>query len=267
VVTLPGISTYVGADIVADIFFSGLYQTSENTLLVDIGTNGEMALFTAGHMLCTATAAGPAFEGGNIHWGTGGVPGAIAKARYQNGGWALETIGGYPATGICGSGIVDIVYAGLKNALILPSGRFNQREHLLANELVLAKAPNGRDITFHQKDVREVQLAKSAIRSGIDALLHHANLTYDTIDTLYLAGGFAYHLNPESAGGIGLLPPELLPKLKQLGNGALAGALMYALNPAAETLKSIVAMSETYPLSEDPYFNTLFVENLTLYGI
>jgi uncharacterized 2Fe-2S/4Fe-4S cluster protein (DUF4445 family) len=264
VVTLPGISTYVGADIVADILFADLLQTHENALLIDIGTNGEMALLTAGRLLCTATAAGPAFEGGNLLWGTGGVSGAIAKARYENGGWELETIGGCPPVGICGSGVVDVVWQGLKNDLILPSGRLNQRDELAIDELVLAKTTDGRDITLHQKDVREVQLAKSAIRSGLDALLHHAGLDYDAIDTLYLAGGFAYHLNPESAGGIGLLPPQLLPKLKQLGNGALAGALLYALNPAkVEPLKRIVALSEAYPLPEDPYFNTLFIENLT----
>ncbi|MDR3172450.1 MAG: ASKHA domain-containing protein [Treponema sp.] len=276
VVILPGISTYVGADIVSDILFAEMYQTQEPELLIDIGTNGEMALATAGKILCTATSAGPAFEGGNIRWGTGSVPGAIASVIYQDGRFTITTIENHPPIGICGSGVVDIVYQGLKNGLILPNGRFNQTSAALSRhekasddkplpitDLFLAQTEDAQDITFCQKDVRELQLAKSAIRSGIDALLHHAGLGYDAIKTLFIAGGFGYNLNFDSGAGIGLIPRALKPKVKLIGNSALGGTVRYLLNPDNETtLNTIVDISEEYSLPEDRYFNDIFIDNI-----
>ncbi|MDR3343521.1 MAG: ASKHA domain-containing protein [Treponema sp.] len=266
VVVLPGISTYVGADIVSGIFFTEMYLNRDPTLLIDIGTNGEMAAAFSGKILCTATAAGPAFEGGNIQWGTGSVPGAIAKVAWRDERFETETIENRPPIGICGSGVVDTVYEGLKNNLILPSGRLNQErscDGMPVTKLFLAKTQDGRDITFSQKDVRELQLAKSAIRSGIDALLHHGDLNYDAIKTFYIAGGFGYHLNFESGAGIGIIPKELQSKVRIIGNSALGGVVQYVLNPGAgETLKTIVGLSEEYRLPEDRYFNDMFIDNI-----
>jgi uncharacterized 2Fe-2S/4Fe-4S cluster protein (DUF4445 family) len=136
VAVLPGVSTYVGADITAGILYAGVHRSDAPAAFMDIGTNGEMALAFGGKILCTATAAGPAFEGGNILWGTGSVPGAISKARFREGTapdgnspegqFEITTIGGKAPAGICGSGVVDIVYQGLARDLILPSGRFNK---------------------------------------------------------------------------------------------------------------------------------------------
>jgi uncharacterized 2Fe-2S/4Fe-4S cluster protein (DUF4445 family) len=261
-IILPGISTYVGADISAGILFAGIHANPGPVAFMDIGTNGEMALAYKGKILCTATAAGPAFEGGNILWGTGSVPGAISQVSFKDGRFACNTIGGRPALGICGSGVVDTVYQGLKNDLIQASGRFNKKT-LPANEIVLAKTEDGRDIVFCQKDVRELQLGKSAIRSGLDALLNHAGLAYDEVKTLFIAGGFGFNLNMESGAGIGLIPQALLPKVSLIGNSALGGTVKFLLNPDNEkVLNQIAGQSEEFSLPEDKYFNTHFIDNI-----
>jgi uncharacterized 2Fe-2S/4Fe-4S cluster protein (DUF4445 family) len=261
VVILPGISTYVGADITAGILFAGLHKSTEPAILMAIGTNGEMALAYDGKLLCTATAAGPAFEGGNILWGTGSVPGAISRVSFRDGKFEIAAIGSRPPVGICGSAVVDIVYQGLKQGYILPSGRFSEK--LEGRDIVLAKSPDGRDIVFCQKDVRELQLGKSAIRSGLDALLKSAGLGYDDIKNLYIAGGFGFNLNLESCAGIGLIPAAMAPRVSLIGNSALGGAIMYLLNP--ETKKDLLRIkeqAEEFSLPADSYFNEHFITNL-----
>ncbi|MDR1030886.1 MAG: ASKHA domain-containing protein [Treponema sp.] len=265
---LPGISTYVGADITAGILCSNLYRSSEPVLLLDIGTNGEMALFIpahgpggAGKILAAATAAGPAFEGGNILWGTGSVPGAIASVSYQSGGFAVQTIDNQDPIGICGSGVVDTVYAGLTHKLILPNGRLRDQ----TTGLFLAKTADGQDILFCQKDVRELQLGKSAIRSGMDALLHQSGLRYEDIQQVFVAGGFGFKLPVASGVGIGLIPQALESKIRLIGNSALGGTIRYLLDrDTSEILPQILSISEEFSLSGDPYFNQLFIQNLQL---
>jgi uncharacterized 2Fe-2S/4Fe-4S cluster protein (DUF4445 family) len=265
VTVLPGISTYVGADITAGLLFTGLYDAKQPEFFMDIGTNGEMALVSPGKILATATAAGPAFEGGNILWGTGSVPGAISQATYADGKFTVKTIGDKDPVGICGSAVIDIVYEGLQNGLILSSGSFNKAKGV--TELFLAKSPDGQDIKFIQKDVRELQLAKSAIRSGIEAMLRHANVSYEAIGTLYIAGGFGFNLNFSNGAGIGLIPQELREKVKLIGNSALGGAAKFLLDRSSlEKLNRVVAISEEYSLPEDRLFNDLFVENIEFEG-
>jgi uncharacterized 2Fe-2S/4Fe-4S cluster protein (DUF4445 family) len=261
VVILPGISTYVGADITAGIFFTNMYRTDEPTLLMDIGTNGEMALMVSGKLLCTATAAGPAWEGGNIQWGTGSIPGAISQVAWRDGKFEIRTIGNGVPAGICGSGVVDAVYEGLRSGQIKSNGRFNTT--VPKDGIFLAKTKDGRDITFCQKDVRDLQLAKSAIRSGLDALIRHAGLSHDDIKTLYIAGGFGYNLNFTSGVGIGLIPRELLSKIRLIGNSSLGGAVRYLLDrQGEESINTILGMAGEYSLPEDSYFNEMFVENI-----
>jgi uncharacterized 2Fe-2S/4Fe-4S cluster protein (DUF4445 family) len=262
VTILPGISTYVGADITAGIFFTDMHRSAEPTALMDIGTNGEMALMVAGKLLCTATAAGPAFEGGNIQWGTGSIPGAISQVAWRDGKFEIKTIGNRAPAGICGSGVVDAVYEGLRSGQKEGSGRFNTA--VPASGIFLAKTTDGQDINFCQKDVRELQLAKSAIRSGLDALIRHAGLSYDDIKTLYVAGGFGYNLNFNSGVGIGLIPKELHSKIRLIGNSSLGGAVRYLMDRhSEESINTIVGMAGEYSLPEDSYFNEMFVENIT----
>ena len=247
---LPGIATYVGADIAAGILSTGLHRARKPALLLDIGTNGEMALCSNGKLLCTATAAGPAFEGGNITWGIGSVPGAISAAACEGGAFQVTTIDGRPPIGICGSGVIDIVYGCFRTGLMDGTGRL--REQYRESGVPLARDPDGRMIMLTQKDVRELQLAKSAIRSGIDVLLLEAGLSYEDVDTLYLAGGFGYRINLESAAGIGLLPPKLQDRTVAVGNSSLGGAVRYLTGGCGEELNEILGMAREFGLSENP---------------
>jgi uncharacterized 2Fe-2S/4Fe-4S cluster protein (DUF4445 family) len=263
---LPGISAYVGADIVAGILFSELYKTDAPALFMDIGTNGEMALAIPGKITCTATAAGPAFEGGNMRWGTGSVPGAISRVRYRDGKFEVSTIDDRAPTGICGSGVVDTVYQALKHRLVLPRGGFNRE--LGITELTLAKTRDGQDIQFFQKDVRELQLAKSAICSGVDALLHQAALKYEDVKTLYIAGGFGHNLDFTSGAGIGLIPEALASKVVLIGNSALGGVVKYLLDSdSAAALERILDLSEEFGLAADKFFQKAFIENINFKNI
>ncbi|MDR2535455.1 MAG: ASKHA domain-containing protein [Treponema sp.] len=263
VTALPGISAYVGADITAGLLFTRIQDSENPVLFMDIGTNGEMALKVENRLLVAAAAAGPAFEGGNIRWGMGSVSGAIARASFRDGLWRVTTIGGKPALGICGSGLVDAVSEGLRWNLIESSGRFSKAA-IENNGIILGKTQDGEYITLEQKDIRELQLAKSAICSGVYALLHHEGLKSEDIEVLYIAGGFGYHLDFRAGTNIGLIPPNLLPKTRLIGNSSLGGAVRYLLDrKAEETLIRIVAASEEYQLSGDPYFNELFIEQVT----
>lgn len=267
VTLLPGISTYVGADISAGLLFSGAYRAPADkpALLVDIGTNGEMALVADGKILCTSTAAGPAFEGGNIAAGTGSVPGAICGARLEDGALALHTIGDEPAAGICGTGVIDVVAASLAGGWLAPSGRYDKSVDKAG--LLLATAPDGTEIRFTQKDVRELQFAKSALRTGIDILIETAGLVPGDVHTLYLAGGFGYHINVSSAAAIGLLPDELVDRTVTLGNSSLGGAVRLLLDAeAGRALEEITAATSEFSLSENSSFNDLFIENSAFPG-
>ena len=248
---LPGISTYVGADIVSGILFADILGSGKTSVLLDIGTNGEIAVIRNGKITCAATAAGPAFEGGNIRFGTGSVPGAISGCRFRNGEFEVTTIGGRPPIGICGSGVIDIVSELLKNEIIDETGRLSCEQ--------IAVAP---EIFFTQKDVRELQLAKSAIRSGVDLLLEHTGTCFEEIDRFYVAGGFGYHVNFDSAVAIGLIPPELAVKIELVGNSSLGGAVRLLTEDIRDELAEIISASQELPLSADKRFNALFVENM-----
>jgi uncharacterized 2Fe-2S/4Fe-4S cluster protein (DUF4445 family) len=157
--------------------------------------------------------------------------------------------------------VVDAVYEGLKSGHIQGSGKFNAL--VPGSGIFLAQTPDGQDINFCQKDVRELQLAKSAVRSGVDALIRHAGLSYDDIASLYIAGGFGYNLNFTSGVGIGLIPGELHSKVRLIGNSALGGTVRYLTDRhAEETINEIVGMADEYSLPKDSYFNEMFVNNI-----
>jgi uncharacterized 2Fe-2S/4Fe-4S cluster protein (DUF4445 family) len=257
---LPGISTYVGADAAAGILFTNLHESASPALLLDMGTNGEMAVSRDGRLHCTATAAGPAFEGGNIEWGTGSVPGAISSVRFDGGEARIETIDGALPTGICGSGVIDAVAACLKSGIISETGRFEKR---FEGGVPLGVTDQGREIRFTQRDVREVQLAKSAVRSGIDILLKTAGLSYEDVGAFYIAGGFGYRIDFDSGVAIGLFPKELSGRMRAVGNSALGGAIKYLLDKSAgSALEAIARGSGHFDLSEDGAFNDMFMENM-----
>lgn len=257
VTLLPGISAYVGADIVSGMLQCGFNNLEKTSILIDVGTNGEMSIGNKEKMLCLATAAGPAFEGANISCGTGSIKGAICSVTIKNGQVAYETIGNGEPKGICGSAVIDIIAECIKNSIIDETGRFDEEQY---EEGYVKLTDN---ITFDQKDIREVQLAKSAIRSGIEILLQEFKCEYKDIDTVFLAGGFGNHMNIENAAVIGLIPEELKSKVKTVGNSSLGGAVSFLLNEESrEALSYILGRTEYIDISSNKSFNDLFINNM-----
>ncbi len=246
---LPGVSAYVGSDITAGLLLCKKAE-KETFLFIDIGTNGEMALWHQGRLICTSTAAGPAFEGGNISAGTGSVPGAISKVSYsKEQGFHFETINQLPPVGICGSGVMDLVACLVDHELIDETGVCDEDFSLTDN------------ICFTQKDIRELQLAKAAIRAGMEVMLKEAGVRYEDCGVVYLAGGFGMHMNLNSAASIGLLPKELVPKVHLLGNAALGGCVRYLKNKkAGDECNRLSRHAEEINLSTNKEFNRLFME-------
>ena len=244
VTLLPGISTYVGADVAAGILYCDSFDESAEYMLVDLGTNGELALFTEGNLTGTATAAGPAFEAGNISCGVGSIPGAIYKAKYESNKLKFETIDGMNPVGICGSGLLDIAAQLAANEIIDEAGG-------LDDDITIAPG-----IIFTQKDVRELQLAKSAVRAGIEILLEENG---GKLKKLYLAGGFGHNLNLESAVALGILPNNI--EVQTVGNSSLAGCVLAISDETAiKKLVELTARAREINLSAHPRFNDLFMD-------
>lgn len=263
------ISAYVGADISAGILAADLANLPGVSLFIDIGTNGELALAVDGALTASATAAGPAFEGMNISNGMRAADGAIERfVITPTGEVEIVVIGSTEAVGICGSGLMDMV-AGLINVGIIgPSGRFSLPAGLPAALAVRLEGQGaGRafrvsaNVTLTQKDVRQVQLAKGAIRAGIDLLLAGAGLRADELDRVLIAGSFGYHLREESLLVLGLLPPAAAGKLTFVGNTARSGGELLLLNRhLRDELDAIAGRVDTVELAADPAFERIFVE-------
>ena len=253
---LPGISTFVGADIVSGVIACGMDQSDAVNLLVDLGTNGEMVLGNRQRMIATSTAAGPAFEGGNIRCGVAGIAGAISAVDIIDGQVRTLTIGNEPPVGLCGTGVLETVYELLKEEIIDEVG--NPSDAFLEQGFALAP-----EVTFTIGDVREVQLAKAAIRAGIEVMLAEYGITYADVAHVYLAGGFGQKVNIQKAVGIGLLPEELSGKVIAVGNSSLAGAVLYAKNPTlGERFRAVAETTGEIALAENRLFNDLYVEHM-----
>ena len=259
VALLPGISTYVGADISAGMLSCNFDKLEKPCLLIDLGTNGEMAIGCKDRILVTSTAAGPAFEGGNISCGMGSVPGAICNVSIQEEAVQVETIGGKPPVGLCGTGVIETVYELVKEELVDETGMLE--EDYFDDGFPLAQTVGGDQIVFTQKDVREIQLAKSAVRAGLETLLKRYGIGYDEVDRVFLAGGFGYRVDLKKAVGIGMLPEELEERTVAVGNSSLAGAGDYLTQEnASERLDRIIASSCEVELSSDKDFNAFYTE-------
>ena len=255
-IILPGISTFVGADIVSGIVACGMDRSEEICILVDLGTNGEMAIGNRDRIISASTAAGPAFEGGNISCGVAGIPGAVRSVEITDGKAVTQTIGNLPPAGLCGTGVLETIYELLKEELVDETG-------LLDDEYFEEGFPIADGIVFTAKDVREVQLAKSAVRAGLEVLLQEYGVEYDRIGKLYIAGGFGQKINLEKAVGIGLLPEELLDRMIPVGNSSLAGAVMAACDPEIlERMRAVGEKAEETSLAENPLFSELYMDHM-----
>lgn len=206
---MPNIESFIGGDTVSLILSE--IKDKENVLCVDIGTNGEIVLKHKGKIYVTSTATGPAFEGYNISCGMKGVKGAIDKVYIDNGEIKFSTIGNEKPKGICGSGLVDLISVLVTKKIILPSGKMKENYYLT------------NDIFLSPKDVREFQMGKASLMSGIKTLMDKVN-----IDELIISGGFGNYLNIESAINIGMLPQ--VENIKYVGNGCGSGAIMALIN-------------------------------------
>ncbi len=279
--TLPNIAGFVGADTVAVILATDLDRSSDIKLAVDIGTNGEIVLGNSERLLACSAAAGPAFEGAQIYCGMRGAEGAIDHVRF---GEELEfsVIGEGKPKGICGSGLIDAVAGLLEQGIIDKRGKIrspheigslkgkfenNIVQHEGANAFLLvdeSQTAHGRPILITQRDIRELQLAKGAIATGIQVLMEKQGIETAEITEVLLAGAFGNYLNPRSACAIGLLPPALVEKVKGVGNAAGTGAKAALLSLGEYQRAALISESVEYvELSAYPAFNSLFASSLT----
>ena len=285
---LRGISSFIGADITAGIYALDLDLLKGNTLFLDLGTNGEMVLVRDGRISCASAAAGPALEGGNLSCGTGSVPGAVCGLEICGSSVLLQTIGGKAPVGFCGSGVIETAAALLEAGLMDRTGRLcedlkGQGFDLLKTGYILqGDALQGKG-SFHpgqggkalsaasgelqrisvcmtQEDIRQLQLAKAAIRAGIEILLRGEGLACGRIDRVFLAGAFGTFLNPRKAAAIGLIPEELAGKAEPAGNTSLAGAVKSLCEPdSTERIRRIAEQAKERILANESGFEELFI--------
>lgn len=263
------IAGYVGGDITAGMLACEL-DTGGTRLFLDLGTNGEMALAANGRIKCCATAAGPVFEGANVHFGMPASPGAISKVAWEDGAVAIGVVGDVAPIGICGTGIVDAV------AMMVRLGVVDETGYLLgADELdePLASLVGREDdhnvfylvpdhsVYITQTDVRSLQLAKAAVCAGILTMVEAAGIQVSDIGKLEIAGGFGAYLNLESAAAIGLFPKELLSCASSVGNTSGEGATALLVSSVAQQREDeIVEKCDYLELSTSSEFNDFYVE-------
>ena len=267
----------MGGDITAGILASRLDRRAGKTLLVDIGTNGEIVYHESGRMFACSTAAGPAFEGATIVQGMRAAAGAIERIVITEEDVQFQVVGQVPPVGICGSGLIDAIAEMVRTGIIDATGRIATaddygkehpespladriREGDHGREFVLVARENHEDIVITQQDVREVQLAKGAIAAGIQILTKKAGSTPEELDRIIIAGAFGNYIDHHSAMGIGLLPKLPEDRITMAGNTAGAGALMCAASAkAAAEVQTIPSHVEHVELAEDPDFQDTYI--------
>lgn len=254
---MPSISAYIGGDIVSGLYFINKAKKPSKFILVDLGTNAEIVLFNGKKYFCASASAGPALEGGNISCGVASVEGAISLIAIDDGRVDLETIGGKEPIGICGSGIIDLIYELYRNSYIDEGG-------LLADEFADEGFVVCEGITLTGEDIQQVLLAKSAIYSAIQILMKEAKMSFSEVEKLYLAGGLGASIKPASVTGIGILPKKLEGKIESIGNASLEGDIAYLKDPDENGLNEIIENATVIELSNHPDFENLFLNNLML---
>jgi uncharacterized 2Fe-2S/4Fe-4S cluster protein (DUF4445 family) len=272
---LPGAAAYVGADIIAGVFSTGLAYQTETSLLVDMGTNGEIVVKHGDRLLGCATAAGPAFEGAGLASGVRAGRGAISHVRFSADSQPpeIEVIGGGRPIGVCGTAYVDFVAEARRTGLIKKTGRFSDvspgqpvvRHATHGKSFILAHAPSGDPIVITEADIGSLLQAKAAIATGIVCLLSRVGLTTSDIDTLYLAGGFGFHMDVENVIQCGLLPGFRPQQIRLVGNTSLAGAYLALLDSGVlAEMKRFSRRLETVELNLEPDFESQYIDQLCL---
>lgn len=269
---LPNIAGFVGSDHVAMLLASGLPEHKGVALGMDIGTNTEISLVAQGLHLACSTASGPAFEGAHIQYGMRAAPGAIEGVAIHGEKVLIKTVEDMPPVGLCGSGILDLVAqmrrAGIINsrgAMNVVSGNPRVRSGAHGSEFVVVAATEngGTEITFSRSDANEIQLAKGAIRAGVNILLQHAGVIEADINEVIIAGAFGTYLNVQSGIDIGMFPHVTRHRYKQVGNAAGAGARMALLSKAQrERAKELARHVEYIELTAEEGFASTFARAL-----
>ena len=246
VISLPCISAFVGADLVAGINYANMPSYNKFNLLVDLGTNAEIILYNKNELYCTSAAAGPCFEGANITCGMSATEGAIYS--FSNNG-SYETINNTKPKGICGTGLIDII------AVLLQKGIIDETGYMESEEFFITET-----VKITQKDIRQYQLAKSAVYSGVSALLREKAVSFEDIKNLFISGGFSAKINIENAIRTGLLPKELKDKVIVLNNSSLLGTVKYACEQ--NDLSVYLKYAKYIDLSTNEFFSQKFIENM-----
>jgi uncharacterized 2Fe-2S/4Fe-4S cluster protein (DUF4445 family) len=273
---LPNIAGFVGADTVGVMLASRIADLPGARLAVDIGTNGEVVGYRDGRLVVCSTAAGPAWEGARIGRGMRAAPGAIDRVTIDD-DVRVTTVGGQPARGICGSGLLDAIAEMRRANLVDETGRLRSPAEAAGLPPALARrlvsGPDGPEflltedpaVALTQRDLREAQLAKAAIATGIRLVMRALGVTPEQLDEVLLAGAFGSYLQPESAVAIGLLPALPRERLRAIGNAAGAGARLALLSRGARRRAAQLATSaEHLQLAHDPSFQDHFVDALAL---
>ncbi len=267
---LPNIAGYVGADHVAALLATDIAHTGDTTLLLDIGTNTEVCLVHRGRMTSLSCASGPAFEGAHISCGMRAAPGAIEHVRLIGDWVEFQTIGDGPPVGMCGSGILDALAQLRRAGVVDRRGRIGDhprvREGHAGREFVWVDGGDGRpEITMTQKDVSELQLAKGAIRAGVEVLLRTHGLTPDDIQQVIIAGAFGSYVDISSAIAIGMLPAIPTERVRQIGNAAGLGARLALVSQKKRTEARHLGQQVQYiELASTPQFSLVFAQAMYL---
>ena len=273
--TLPDVASYVGGDIVSGVLACGIAEKPEIKVLIDIGTNGEIAFGNNDWIVCCSASAGPAFEGGGVSCGMRAIRGAIQKIDIKDNMVQYRTIKRAKPRGICGSGLIDCIYELVKNGIIDQQGHFNmstKNDRIIEKDdepqFIVAFAnetESGQDITFKESDIINLIRSKGAVFAAIKSLTDYVGIAFNAIDTFFVAGGFGNYLNISKSISIGLLPDIDPKKIQFVGNSSLIGARMALLSEAAfEHTSDIANMMTNIELSTylpymDEYIASLFL--------
>jgi len=279
--TVENIAGFVGADTTAVALAVDIDKQQKTTLVIDIGTNGELILVANNKLYAASCAAGPALEGARIRQGSRGVTGAIEAVTYDQEDIDIEVIGDVEPISICGSGLIDAVAVMLEIGIIDHSGRFQHTDQLKENiptkilkritsidnqpafRLTSGKKQAQHSVSITQKDIRETQLAKAAIRTGIKMLQRTARISDSDIQQVFLAGAFGNYITPQSALRIGLLPDVSRDKIHFVGNAASAGARLTLISTKArEKTKSLASKIKYIEIAHEKDFNDVFADSL-----
>jgi uncharacterized 2Fe-2S/4Fe-4S cluster protein (DUF4445 family) len=248
----PSIGSFVGSDILAGIHATDMWQKKEYSVLVDLGTNGEIVVGNREGLLCASTAAGPAFEGAKISSGMLATTGAISSVSIRGQEFQCKVIGNVKASGICGSGLIDAV------AVMLDGAQLGEFGEILSGDKAIRLSDN---VELTAKDIQEFQLAKAAIAAGLSILLNKLGITPENVGHVYIAGAFGYYINLKNVLRTGMMdfPHD---RFHKLGNSALIGAKMFLFSEM-ETLRKILSVSSHVNLESERDFQDVFVRKLS----